>query len=99
MPSWYRWDKTDLVLQLHVQPRASSEGLVGVTEQGLKVRLTTPPVDGRANQALQHLLSREFAVSKADIVIERGISGRHKQVRIRSPRRLPVQIPAIKGLA
>jgi len=90
--SWYRWDGSDLVLELHVQPRASSEGLAGVSEQGLKVRLATPPVDGRANEALQTLLSREFGVPKAHIVLERGASARRKRVRIRAPRRLPAII-------
>jgi uncharacterized protein len=99
MPGWYRWDGTDLVLQLHVQPRARREGFAGVSEQRLKVRLAAPPVDGRANEALQTLLSREFAVPKVNVVLERGDSGRHKQVRIRGPRRLPAAIPAIKGLA
>jgi uncharacterized protein len=96
VPGWYRWDGPDLVLQLHVQPRASHEALAGVSEQGLKVRLSTPPVDGRANEALQALLSREFGVPKAHVLLERGASGRRKQVRIRSPRRFPAVLPEIQ---
>lgn len=90
---WYRWEGPDLILQLHVQPRAKNEGLAGVSEQGLKVRLTTPPVDGRANEVLKNLLSREFHVPKHAIVLEKGLSGRNKQVRIHSPKHLPIAVP------
>ena len=93
---WYRWDGPDLVLQLHVQPRASREGLADVTAHGLKVRLTAPPVEGEANDALRKLLAREFGVRQADIELERGTSGRHKQVRIRAPRRLPAELKLAK---
>ena len=95
-PAWYRWDGADLVLQLHVQPRASREGLAEVGARGLKVRLTAAPVEGEANEALRKLLAREFRVPKADIELERGSSGRHKQVRIRAPRHLPAQLKLAK---
>lgn len=98
-PGWYRWDGADLVLQVHVQPRASREGLVGVTPHGLRVRLTSAPADGAANEALRTLFSAEFAVPRADVVLERGATGRHKQVRVRSPRRLPAQLNLAKPLA
>ena len=94
--SWYRWDGADLVLQLHVQPRASREGLAEVSAHGLKVRLTAAPVEGEANEALRKLLAREFGVPKTDIELERGSSGRHKQVRIHSPRRLPAELNLTK---
>ena len=95
-PAWYRWDGADLVLQLHVQPRASREGLADVSAHGLKVRLTAAPAEGGANAALRKLLAREFRVPQADIGLERGASGRHKQVRIRDPRRLPAQLKLTK---
>jgi hypothetical protein len=89
---WYRWDGPDLVLQLHVQPRASREGFAEISPHGLKIRLTAPPVEGEANDALCTLLARQFGVPRADIDIERGAAGRHKRVRIRSPRRLPTEL-------
>jgi uncharacterized protein (TIGR00251 family) len=89
---WYRWDGTDLILQLHVQPRASREGFAGITGHGLKVRLNAPPVDGEANAALLRLLAREFGVPRAAIVLEHGENTRHKRVRIRAPARLPANL-------
>jgi hypothetical protein len=95
-PAWYRWDGVDLVLQLHVQPRASREGLAEVSAHGLRVRLTATPVEGEANAALRKLLAREFRVPQAHIALERGATGRHKQVRIHHPRRLPPQLKPAK---
>ncbi|HKQ30796.1 MAG TPA: DUF167 family protein [Burkholderiales bacterium] len=96
---WFRWDGPDLVLQLHVQPRASREGLADVGPRGLKVRLTAAPADGKANEALQNLLSRAFEVPKAHIVLEKGASTRIKQVRIHAPRRLPAVLSDTKHSA
>ena len=94
--SWYRWDGTDLILQLHVQPRARREGFAGISERGLKVRLTAPAVEGQANEALHGLLAHEFGVPQGAIVLERGATGRHKQIRVRSPRRFPPDLPLTK---
>jgi hypothetical protein len=98
-PGWYRWDGPDLILTLHVQPRASREGFAGVTPHGLKVRLTAPPVEGEANEALRALIAREFGVPKSDVTLARGASGRHKQLRVRTPRRLPAELNLVKSLA
>lgn len=96
---WYRWDGADLILTLHVQPRASRAGFAGVTPQGLKVRLTAAPVEGEANEALRSLMAREFGVPKSDVTLARGVRGRHKQLRIRAPRRLPAGLNLVKSLA
>jgi len=93
---WFRWDGADLILQLHVQPRASRAGFAGITERGLRVRLTAAPVEGEANEALQTLLAREFGVPKGDVSLEHGSTARHKRVRIHSPRRLPATLALTK---
>ena len=52
-------------------------------EQGkLKVRLTSPPIDGAANEALVALLAEQLALPKRQITIVRGASGRQKTVEI-----------------
>jgi len=52
------------------------------TETGYKARLTAPPVDGKANEALIELLSKEFGIPKRDIEITKGATSRNKTVEI-----------------
>ena len=55
----------------------------------LKVRLTAPPVEGRANEHLVAYLAKLFGVARRQVVLERGNSSKRKQLRIRSPQKLP----------
>jgi hypothetical protein len=89
MPAWCRWDGEDLVLALRVQPRASRDELVGAHGERFRVRIAAPPVDGKANAHLLRFLAGCFAVPAADVRLERGESGRDKQVRIHRPGRIP----------
>lgn len=87
--NWFRRDGSDLILQIRVQPRASQDALAGVTGDYLKVRLTAPPVEGRANEYLIAYLARLFGVPKNRVILERGDTSRLKQLRICSPKKLP----------
>ncbi|RMG37204.1 MAG: YggU family protein [Gammaproteobacteria bacterium] len=87
--SWYRWDGEDLLLWVRVQPRASRDGFAEVVGDAIKVRITAPPVDGKANTHLTTWLARQFRVAKSAIQIESGETSRRKRVRICEP----VQIP------
>ncbi|NOX76244.1 MAG: YggU family protein [Gammaproteobacteria bacterium] len=87
--SWHRWDGEDLILSVRVQPRASSDNIVGPLGDALKVRITAPPVEGRANAHLIRFLAKVFAVPKSSILLMSGDNGRCKRLRIPSPRRLP----------
>lgn len=89
MPAWCRRDGEDLVLALRVQPRAARDELAGPHGDRFRVRITAPPVDGKANAHLLRFLARCFDVPVADVVLERGETGRDKQVRIRHPGRIP----------
>jgi hypothetical protein len=48
----------------------------------LKIYLTAPPVDGKANKALIELLAEHFSVKKAQITITKGLQSRHKTISI-----------------
>jgi uncharacterized protein (TIGR00251 family) len=71
-----------VTLRVRVQPRASREGLGAVREGTLTVRVTAPPVDGQANQALCRLLGRVFGVPPSSVAVVRGASARDKVVRL-----------------
>ncbi|MHB1239619.1 MAG: DUF167 family protein [Gammaproteobacteria bacterium] len=90
---WYRWDGEDLILQLQIQPRASRDEIVGVHAGHLRIRLTAPPVDGRANETLLRYLADLFQVARSQVILIGGTKGRRKRVRIRSPHHLPAPLP------
>jgi uncharacterized protein (TIGR00251 family) len=77
-----------------VQPRASCVEIVGEFQEGLKIRLTAPPVDDRANEALRKLLAARLKVPLAAVRIAFGERSRTKRVEIRG-----VEAAAIRGLA
>ncbi|AQM20383.1 YggU family protein [Vibrio anguillarum] len=85
----------DLILKLYIQPKASRDSIVGLHGEELKIAITAPPVDGKANAHLTKFLAKQFKVAKGLIEIEKGELGRHKQVRIHSPQVIPQPIEAI----
>jgi len=92
-PAPYSWDGDRLTLSVRVQPRASKDEIVGIQGNHLKIRITAPPVDGRANAYLIQYLAQVFAVPKTRIALLSGESGREKRLLIAAPARLPPQIP------
>jgi len=70
-----------MLIAVRVIPRSSKNSIAW--EQGsLKVRLTAPPVDGLANEALVALLAERLALPKRSIAIVRGATNRQKTVEI-----------------
>jgi uncharacterized protein (TIGR00251 family) len=61
-------------------PNASKNSIAQIDEFSYRVRLTTSPVDGKANQHLIRLLAQHFKVAQSAIVIKRGLSGKKKLV-------------------
>ena len=70
-------------LNIRVQPRASANEVSGFNERGvLRVRVTAPPSDGQANEAVIRLLSKSLNVGRSRVQIVRGASAREKTVEI-----------------
>lgn len=69
-------------IYLKVIPRSSRNIVEKVSEGEYRVRLTAPPVDGRANEALIKLLAEHFGVSKSTISIVGGKSTQRKIVDV-----------------
>ena len=86
---WRREDGAALVLTLHVQPGAKRTEVAGTHGGALKVRLTAPPVDGKANAELLHFLADAFGVPPRNVTLLRGEASRAKVVRIEAPSRRP----------
>jgi uncharacterized protein len=90
--TWFRRDGADVVLLISVQPRAREDAFCGTQAGRLKVRLTAPPVDGKANEALVAFLAGRFRVPRRQVVLEQGETGRQKRVRIVAPAALPAEL-------
>ncbi|MBF0217947.1 MAG: YggU family protein [Gammaproteobacteria bacterium] len=91
---WYRWQGEDLILNLRLQPRASCDQFLDIyNESGapsrLRLRLTAPPLEGRANRQLIGFLADAFGVTKSSVTILSGETGRNKQVKIAVVREIP----------
>ena len=72
-----------VILNLHIQPRASKNEIIGTHgETALKVRLTSPPVEGAANSACIEFLADILGIRKKQIEIASGKKSRIKQIRI-----------------
>jgi uncharacterized protein (TIGR00251 family) len=67
---------------VRVQPRASKDEIAGIHGDALRIRLSAPPVEGAANEALVKFLAELFAVARRDVRIVAGESSRSKIVEI-----------------
>ncbi|MBU0545683.1 DUF167 domain-containing protein [Patescibacteria group bacterium] len=73
-----------MLINLRVLPRSSKNEVVGKMADGtIKVKLTTAPVDNKANESLVGLLSEYFDVPKGKIKIARGLTSKNKVVEIK----------------
>jgi len=90
--SFYRWDGDALILDCHLQPKASNDAFAGLHGERLKIRLTAPPVDGKANAQLLAFLADAFGVAKSQVSLLSGQQSRQKRVRIQAPALLPAEL-------
>ena len=71
-----------IALACLAQPRASRNKVVGMQGSELKVALTSPPVDGKANKALCEFFAEIFKVAKGRVRVKSGESSRHKVIEV-----------------
>ncbi len=69
-----------LILQIYVQPRSSKNKMVGLQGDMLKLKLTSPPVDGAANKCCCELLSKLFDIAKSRVILISGEKSRKKRI-------------------
>jgi len=71
-----------VVIAVRVAPRASRDAIEGEYAGALKVRLTAPPVDDRANEALRRFLAERLKAPVSAVRILSGEKSRNKRVQI-----------------
>ncbi len=76
--SFLRESKKGVLIDLHVQPRASRNCIAGLYGDRLKVSVKAPPVDSKANEACRTLLAKALKIPKARIILKAGQTSRHK---------------------
>jgi uncharacterized protein len=70
------------VFRIRVVPRASRREIAGVQNDALKLRITAPPVEGKANEECIRLLAEVLGVKKAQVTIIAGHTARTKTVSV-----------------
>ena len=68
--------------QVKVHPRARKNAITGVVGEALKLALTAPPVEGRANEACIAYLAEFLNVARSSVTIAAGESSRQKLIRV-----------------
>ena len=64
---------------VHVQPRAGRNQVVGLHDERLKLKISSPPVDGAANRCCRDYLAKLFQVPKGTVLLVSGERSRKKR--------------------
>lgn len=82
LPFLHRQKDGAVLVDVHVMPNAARTQIQGLHDGALRVRLHAPPVDGKANLALQAWLAETLGVPKSAVELLRGATARRKQLRV-----------------
>jgi len=83
VPNYLREQADGVLLAIKLQPRASANEIGEPLGDELRVKVTAPPVDAAANEALVRLLADKLDCSRGRVELVRGQTSRHKLVKLR----------------
>ena len=75
----------ETLLCAYVQPRASKNEFAGIFRQRLKIRISSPPLEGEANRQCVDFLAKSLGISKSEIKLLKGGQSREKTFLISKP--------------
>jgi uncharacterized protein (TIGR00251 family) len=75
-------DQVKADIKVKLLPRSSKNEIIGREDDVLKVKVTAPPVEGKANKALEQLLAKRLDLPKSNVEIISGERSRVKSIRI-----------------
>lgn len=81
-PSFLHAQPDGVLLSVKLQPRASRTEIGGAAGGELRVKVTAPPVDAAANEALLRLLAEHFDCPRSHVALVRGGTSRHKTIKL-----------------
>ncbi len=76
--------KNEFQFTVYIQPGSRKSEICGVHDGNIKIKIQSPPVDGKANEALIAFLSKLLGVSKSSISVISGEKSRVKKIRIKN---------------
>ena len=82
MKPWLKKHAKGSLLQLYIQPGASSNVVVGMHGERLKVKIKAPPVDGEANAELVKYIGEFLGIAKSKVHLLKGESSRQKDILV-----------------
>ena len=83
LPAFVKPLSDGVLLSVKVQPRASRNEIGEPLGDALRIRVTAPPVDSAANDAVVQLLAGALGIGRGSVAVVRGRTSRHKLIRIR----------------
>ena len=78
----FREAEDAVAFSVRVRPRAKKNAITGELSDALKVSLTTPPIEGRANEACIDFFAKLLKVARSSVTIASGQSSRNKVIRV-----------------
>jgi uncharacterized protein (TIGR00251 family) len=84
-------NEATITLKIHLLPRASRDEICGLHGDALKIKVTAPPVEGKANMALQRFIAKKLNLATSQIEIMAGQRSREKILRISGISRAEVE--------
>ncbi len=82
LPAWLKPQPDGVLLAVKLQPRASKNEILGALGEELRIKVTAPPVDAAANEALVRLLAETFDCPRGKVELVRGHTSRHKTIKL-----------------
>ena len=93
---YYSLTPEGLMLQCHIQPRASRDAIAGLHGDRLKIQITAPPTDGKANDHLRRFIGRTAGIPQSRVSLIRGNTGRQKTLLLAGITTLPAAFPVAR---
>ncbi len=82
LPNYLRVQSDGTLLAVKLQPRASANAIGEALGDELRIKVTAPPVDAAANQALVEMLADRLGCSRSRVELIRGHTSRHKTLKL-----------------
>jgi len=76
----FEQSREGVVLSVRLQPRAAKNEISGIVGDTVKVKVSSAPVEGAANEACRHVLAKAMGIGKGRVQIISGLKSRHKKV-------------------